>query len=243
MLTPLLLSLASSARRERTQLSSTLLASRAPTHCALCDVYRPLRSRKGSLCEMCVQACLSWRLSSPPASEEGAWVLSLARYHGPLHQHITRAKSGDLSALSALTQLPLCDQLTPTMSHPQRAALIEEMRELGGLSLVPVPSRGKRLAQRGASLPHLLALELSRFMNAHLPPSLRGSQKPLWGALSTPPLVSLELNALKRVNATRPQSSLSRAERLYRQQGSLKGRPALLGRYVCLIDDVCTTGA
>ncbi|MFD1333621.1 ComF family protein, partial [Methylopila musalis] len=57
----------------------------------------------------------------------------------------------------------------------------------------------------------------------------------------------LELQAIERVKATRPQVGLTAAQRASNLQGafrlSARGRALVAGRRIVLVDDVMTTGA
>lgn len=87
--------------------------------------------------------------------------------------------------------------------------------------LVPVPLHPRRVRERGFNQAALLVRELGR--DLHLP---------------------VDERSLRRLRDTPPQVNLSAAERLVNVQGAFAcSGPALEGRAVGLIDDLCTTGA
>jgi ComF family protein len=87
--------------------------------------------------------------------------------------------------------------------------------------LLPVPLHARRVRERGYNQSLLLAQELARATG-----------------------LSLAERSLVRVRHTRPQVGLRAAERLSNVDGAFAYQgPALAGRRVCLIDDICTTGA
>ncbi len=87
--------------------------------------------------------------------------------------------------------------------------------------LMPVPLHARRVRERGFNQATLLARGLS---------------------LATG--IPLDAHSLARVRHTRPQVGLTAPERLANVEGAFAYRgPELAGRAVCLIDDICTTGA
>ena len=87
--------------------------------------------------------------------------------------------------------------------------------------LVPVPLHPRRTRQRGYNQAALLAEELGH-------------------ALALP----LDTTHLARIRATPPQVGLTAAQRLANVEGAFHySGPSLAGHAVCLIDDLCTTGA
>ncbi|MEX1026812.1 MAG: hypothetical protein WD049_02220 [Candidatus Paceibacterota bacterium] len=91
------------------------------------------------------------------------------------------------------------------------------------ISSVPMPR--KRLKERGWNQSDLLARATTDALNA--------------------PWATYEPHILKRTRASRPQTELSRAERLENMRGAFEVREPtkLVNRIVILIDDVTTTGA
>ncbi len=87
--------------------------------------------------------------------------------------------------------------------------------------VVPVPSPGRRRFLRGFHPTGLLAHETSRHVGLR------------WAA------------ALEMARPMRPQVGLSATERAANVRGAFRPAPgtALVGRRVCVLDDVCTTGA
>jgi ComF family protein len=87
--------------------------------------------------------------------------------------------------------------------------------------LLPVPLHARRLRERGFNQATLLARELSRAAG-----------------------VRVEDGFLQRVRPTPPQVELNAAERPANVEGAFAYTgPPLHGHAVCLIDDICTTGA
>ncbi len=87
--------------------------------------------------------------------------------------------------------------------------------------LLPVPLHAQRLRERGFNQAALLVRELARETG-----------------------IAADERSLRRVRPTRPQVGLSVDERLANVEGAFAyAGPPLEGRAVCLIDDICTTGA
>ena len=88
--------------------------------------------------------------------------------------------------------------------------------------LMPVPLHARRSRERGFNQAALLAHYLSRGAG-----------------------LSLDTSSLRRIRYTSSQVDLSAGQRLANVQGAFAycGGPSLEGRRVCLIDDICTTGA
>ncbi len=86
--------------------------------------------------------------------------------------------------------------------------------------LVPVPLHARRLRERGFNQAVLLAQALGH--ETGLP---------------------VDAGALQRVRYTPPQVDLDAAGRLANVEGAFACRQSLAGRAVCLVDDICTTGA
>lgn len=87
--------------------------------------------------------------------------------------------------------------------------------------LVPVALHPQRLRERGFNQATLLAQRLRRATG-----------------------IPLDAHSLQRIRYTRPQVKLAAAERLANVRGAFSYEgPSLAGRAVCLIDDICTTGA
>jgi ComF family protein len=82
--------------------------------------------------------------------------------------------------------------------------------------IVPVPLHWTRLFGRG--------FNQSRLLCQGLPPSL------------------VRPAVLRRVRATKPQSSLSAEERLLTLNGAFRAQEAMAGKDVLLVDDVVTSG-
>jgi len=180
------------------------------------EPVKALRSwRSTGLCPRCELICLCWRHRGVSGRSEPPWIVSLAAYHGPLYEHLQGAKGGDRRLTRALARL-LCHP-PPSLPLSPRSA-----RPSSSLTLVPIPPRLGRLWGSGQSLPH----ELSRALVALAPQEL-----------------SLAPRGLRRVTRSPSQASLSREDRLLAQRMSLSASAALRGARVCLVDDVCTTGA
>lgn len=114
--------------------------------------------------------------------------------------------------------LPILTRLLVTrvrgLQSPGDAALNESI-------LVPVPRHPSRIREHRSDPVHLLAKRLARALGC--------------------PLVS---SALERTRPTRPQTELTRRERLLGPQGSFAAKPSQAGeRAILLLDDVVTTGA
>ncbi len=86
--------------------------------------------------------------------------------------------------------------------------------------LVPVPLHARRLRERGYNQALLLAQALGH--EAGLP---------------------VDAAALQRIRHTPPQVNLDAAQRLANVAGAFACHRALQDRAVCLVDDICTTGA
>ena len=103
------------------------------------------------------------------------------------------------------------------------AGLLEDiLRARGDLefdSVVPVPMHRKKLRKRGYNQAELLARALARRLGARCQPALL--------------VKKLEREA---------QSTLARAQRAANVRGAFGASPAVDGRSVLLVDDVCTTG-
>ena len=91
----------------------------------------------------------------------------------------------------------------------------------GGIeAVVPVPLSPDRERERGFNQARLLAERVAHRLGASL--------EPRW---------------LARVQATRPQSDLSAAERYLNVRDAFRASPAVAGRHVLVVDDILTTGA
>ena len=87
--------------------------------------------------------------------------------------------------------------------------------------IVPVPLHPRRLRERGYNQAALLARALSRQTG-----------------------IPLDERSTRRVRHTPPQVELTAAERRQNVRGAFAYTgPPLAGRKVCLVDDICTTGA
>jgi ComF family protein len=117
-----------------------------PPTCLICT-HPITRDTPTSLCQQCAQRCLKWNITTltqdkaPPITH-----ISRAAYHGPLNEHITLAKRGDIALMWSLATL-LTDITQGDLT-----------RWLGWSPdlLIPLPPRPDRLARRGASLPDLI---------------------------------------------------------------------------------------
>ncbi len=99
--------------------------------------------------------------------------------------------------------------------------LAEEIPAADSDLVVPVPLHPARLAVRGFNQAQEIALPVARRLALPLSPE-----------------------AARRWRATRPQSTLSAAERQLNAAGAFRvNRAAIEGRRVLLVDDVVTTGA
>lgn len=142
-------------------------------------------------------------------------VITLADYAPPLDH--------------ALTALKFHGELT--LARPLGMLLMQHLhsdpaRPLNSIdALVPIPLSGARLAERGFNQSLQIARGMRACRHGHCPPILH--------------------DALIRRHHARPQSSLSRAERLHNLQDAFNvPRPArIAGRRLCLVDDVMTTGS
>lgn len=121
------------------------------------------------------------------------------------------------------------DRLVVGVKFARRLAWARALGELLAAELpedcadvvVPVPLHPWRLAGRGFNQAQEIAAPIARHLALPLRPEL-----------------------VRRVRATRPQSSLSAAERRDNPAGAFSVRArALSGRRVLLVDDVVTTGA
>ncbi len=104
------------------------------------------------------------------------------------------------------------------------SALLAECWRQGPLPvglLLPVPLHPQRVRERGFNQAALLARQLSHEIG-----------------------IPCDERALRRIRHTPPQVGLGAAERLANVQGAFSYvGPALRGQAVCLLDDICTTGA
>lgn len=121
------------------------------------------------------------------------------------------------------------DRLVVGVKFARRLAWARALGELLAAELpadcadvvVPVPLHPWRLAGRGFNQAQEIAAPIARHLGLSLRPEL-----------------------VRRVRATRPQSSLSAAERRDNPAGAFSVRAGVLsGRRVLLVDDVVTTGA
>lgn len=194
------------------------LTSLISTPCSICHHSRIDHSLKRSataLCSRCADICLEWHLRSVSDLKEREWILSLAHYHGALHPYLMSAKHGQRRHL-----LLLCSLFNhPLPQSPAPPYLNSSSFEV---TLVPIPARRTRLLKAGHSLPYEFARSLQQ---------------------RTPQVSRILPHGLTRIKTSPSQATLCRKTRLYAQINTLKGSPALLGKHVCLIDDVCTTGA
>ena len=197
----------------RRRATSSLRSCERNRGCLLCE--HTTKQRRLALCERCERVCVAWSINAPSALEElTPWVVSAMPYHGPLYQALQQAKGGDLYTARRLAQL--------ITSLPNAERSTTPLIVGDPLLLVPLPPRRARLIKRGFSLQHLCATQLARALHSD---------------------VQLAPRALSRARASSPQSSLSREARLNAQRDTLSASSAVQGRAVCLLDDVCTTGA
>jgi len=109
------------------------------------------------------------------------------------------------------------------LAGPLGAILLEAWRRQPPLAelLLPVPLHARRVRERGFNQASLLVQGLSR-----------GTAIPVDG------------RSLLRSRYTAPQVDLKARDRLANVDGAFTYRgPSLEGRAVCLVDDICTTGA
>ena len=101
-------------------------------------------------------------------------------------------------------------------------ALAPRASSLEGALVVPVPLHAARLAERGYNQSSLLSRRVARHLRARFVPL-----------------------ALARDRDTPKQATLDRAARLANVSGAFRVREPgrVRGHVVCLVDDVCTTGA
>jgi ComF family protein len=136
----------------RFSLSSLLAAGfdwLAPRTCVGCE-----QESGDPMCSRCRRAL---RTDSLARELDGAPVISVAAFHGPLRSAVHRFKYGDRPDLAR----PLADLLRPALAE----------LELGAAErLVPVPLHPTRLAERGYNQAALLARELTRGTAARCAP-------------------------------------------------------------------------
>jgi len=96
--------------------------------------------------------------------------------------------------------------------------------------IIPVPLHIKRLRKRGFNQSYLLVRNWSAMAGRYF---------------SKPPDFRIERDVLARTLATAPQSALGRSQRATNLKNAfeLKGRDAIIGKSILLIDDVYTTGS
>lgn len=130
----------------------------------------------------------------------------------------------DEAAKSLVSRLKYADKthLAPYLGRLMAAQGREVLKDAE--LLVPVPLHWRRMLTRRYNQSLLLAREASKISGIPLLP-----------------------DALKRLRHTPPQASLNRKERLDNVRGAFmatdKGKTAIAGKTVVLIDDVMTTGA
>lgn len=158
-------------------------------------------------------------LLCPRCQQTGATVLqtviTLADYAPPLDHALT--------ALKFHGELTLARPLGMLLMQHLHSAPAQPLSSID--ALVPIPLSGARLAERGFNQSLQIARGMRACRHGHCPPILH--------------------DALIRHHHARPQSSLSRAERLHNLQNAFSvPRPArIAGRRLCLVDDVMTTGS
>lgn len=150
----------------------------------------------------------------------GLRITTLMDYRNPAVEDLIRVLKYDGSARAAsLAAAVLADYLREEIVSSRSFSARK-------ILLVPVPLHRKRARERGWN-----QIELA--LKA-LPQEFRGG-----------PLATLATGVLARVRATKPQTKLSRPERLANVAGAFACRDENLARgaHIYLIDDVTTTGA
>jgi ComF family protein len=219
----------SKLRVARSQLAGSLLDLLLPKRCTGCEA-RWLSSHEGFWCEQCLDE-LSWMRSplcpacgrpfpkSPSASDHlcGECIQSVYRFD--------TARSAALHSgvvRERINQLKFGSQLhyIPPLVELLEMTFRAEKSTATEL-IVPVPLHTRRLRQRGFNQAGLLARALGRRLE-----------------------MPVRFDLLTRRSWTRPQTRLSRAERLENVKGAfLAPKPEEIeGKIVLLIDDVFTTG-
>lgn len=99
---------------------------------------------------------------------------------------------------------------------------LKESTSIDRTIIIPVPLHPCRSRLRGYNQSEIIARSLSRYMDSEL-----------------------RLDILKKIKKTRPQTGLSRPERLKNIAGAfaVKKASAVKGKNILLVDDVTTTGA
>lgn len=152
--------------------------------------------------------------AAPPPWER---FLFHSRYNDPLRGLIISFKYNARIEHAALLRRMAADAWQRALDEPTEFAPRPAQPGL----VVPVPLHSKRLLWRGFNQSQELAVAVATQARAPLRPA-----------------------ALRRLRDTRPQSTLSGAERLTNLNGAFAADPALVrGQRVLLVDDVCTTGS
>ena len=197
-----------------------------PPQCLACR--RPV-TQDGGLCVGCwgglklIERPYCERLGTPFPADFGPGLLSPAAIARPPAFERARAVARfDGTARDLVHRLKYGDALN--LARPLGAMMARAGHELLGPDavLVPVPLHRGRLWRRRFNQSALLAREIARISGARL-----------------------ELSAVERIKATRPQVGLTKAQRAENLAGAFRtaDRAALLGQRVVLVDDVVTTGA
>ena len=178
-----------------------------PPRCLLCDEVLGFVSE----CPACRGEMA--RLSRAHIPEVNAVPLALDAafsafwYEGGVKEAVHRMKFGD----------------RPDIARVFADAMVKALPEYGlADGVVPVPSSGKRIAQRGYDVPRLLAGYMARHTG-----------------------LALCTGLLKKVRDTVPQTELSGAERRKNLKGAFEvtAQKEVFGKKFLLVDDVFTTGA
>ncbi len=212
-----------------------LLALLWPTACLACGA--PDRD----VCHRCLRQL---RTSEPPPAPRLGRVPCFARgdYAGVLRALIIAVKHGG--------RVGLARELGGQLAIPLSAAL-EHAKGAGGPLIVAAPSRSARTRERGYRPVELLvrqALRQLRTPSSHEHPHLtnRAPHRPRSAPVSAGVPVPRHVRALRARRGRRGQVGLSPAERTRNAQlvaVRRRGRAALRGRAVVLVDDILTTGA
>lgn len=194
-----------------------------PPTCGLC---RELVAEPGALCASCWGsasfiaapwcACCGMPFSLPV--DEGA-LCALCLTEPPVYAKARAALAYDETSRRLIGRFKYSDQthLLPTLTP----WLLRAARELLPADvIVPVPLHRWRLLRRKYNQSALLALAVGQKLD-----------------------VLVDLLALQRQRATRPQVGMKREERLKNVRDAFIAAPRLAGKTVLLVDDVLTTGA
>ncbi|MDR6287169.1 ComF family protein [Methylopila jiangsuensis] len=199
-----------------------------PPQCLACA--SPVASN-GGLCLACwggmrlIERPYCERLGTPFPADFGPGLVSPRALASPPAWGRARAAARfEGPARELVHRLKYADGLH--LAGPMGALMARAGHELLGPDalLVPVPLHRGRMWRRRFNQSALLARQVAKISGA-----------------------ALELQAIERIKATRPQVGLTAAQRAANLQGafrlSARGRALVPGRRIVLVDDVMTTGA